>query len=167
VSTDHQHRQADQVPTLRHRGGLAATRSGHQDAERSFLCRVYQRTERGLWVPAGWYALERTPGGRGRHVRLGLYCRRRERQRVVDVAQTPLSGGMSVRQAADSFHVPTFTLKTWLKEAGIRIEQAAGEREAARITVATAAASTGERPTSWTTWIGCVPNRVSHCCAHS
>jgi dsRNA-specific ribonuclease len=74
--------------------------------------------------------------------------RRRERLRVVDVAQTLLSGGMSVRQAADSFHVPTFTLKTWLKEAGIRIEQAAGEREAARITVATAAASTGERLTS-------------------
>jgi hypothetical protein len=74
--------------------------------------------------------------------------RHRERQRVVDVAQTLLSGGMSVRQAADSLDVPTFTLKTWLKEAGIRIEAAAGERETARIAVATAAAQAGERLTS-------------------
>ncbi|MEV4245868.1 hypothetical protein AB0J63_20945 [Streptosporangium canum] len=37
----------------------------------TFVC---QRAERGVWVPAGWYLLERAPGGKGRHLRLGLYC---------------------------------------------------------------------------------------------
>ncbi|GAA3443349.1 putative dsRNA-binding protein [Planomonospora venezuelensis] len=177
MSIDEQHPRAAQVPASRRRGGLATTRSGHQASERSFFCRVCQRCERGLWVPAGWYLLERTPGGKGRHIRLGLYCsvaclvragemleegaavharwtdlpseeeRRRERRRVVDVAQTLLAGGMSIRQAAEQLAVPTFTLKTWLREAGIRIEQAAGEREAARGAVAAAAARAGERPT--------------------
>ncbi|GAT67321.1 ribonuclease II [Planomonospora sphaerica] len=125
MSIDEPSPRVDQVPASRRRGGLAATRSGHQETDRSFFCRVCQRTERGLWVPADWYALERVPGGRGRHVRLGLYCsvaclvaagqmpadgaaahaqrmnlpneedRRREHQRVVDVAQTLLGGGMS------------------------------------------------------------------------
>ncbi|GIH97423.1 double-stranded RNA binding motif domain-containing protein [Planobispora siamensis] len=165
-------------PPSRARGGLAATRSGHQESERSFFCRVCHRSERGIWVPAGWYLLERAPGGRGRHIRLGLYCsvtclvqagqmleegaaaharrtnlpseedRRRERQRVVTVAQTLLAGGASIRQAAEQLAVPTFTLKTWLKEAGIRIEHAAAEQEAARIAVATSAAATGARLTT-------------------
>ncbi|GAT67255.1 integrase [Planomonospora sphaerica] len=45
---------------------LAATRSGHQESERSCFCRICQRTGRGFRMPAGWYALERAPGGRGR-----------------------------------------------------------------------------------------------------
>ncbi|MEU3170230.1 putative dsRNA-binding protein [Streptosporangium sp. NPDC006930] len=106
-------------------------------------------------MPAGWYLLERAPGGKGRHIRLGLYCsvdclvragemleagaakhaarmdlpteedRRRERARVVEVAQTLLSGGLTIRQAAESLNVETFTLKGWLKEAGIQISPAA------------------------------------------
>ncbi|MEU4411321.1 hypothetical protein AB0F88_43045 [Streptosporangium sp. NPDC023963] len=127
MSTDEQHL----VPASRRRGGLAATRGGlaatrgglaairggHQESERSFFCRICQRAERGVWVPAAWYLLERAPGGKGRHIRLGLYCsvaclvcagemleagaaehaarmdlpteedRRRERARVVEVAQ--------------------------------------------------------------------------------
>lgn len=132
-----------------------ATRGGHQESERSFFCRIYQRAARGVWVPAGWYLLERAPGGKGRHIRLGLYCsvaclvragemleagaaehaarmdlpteedRRRERARVVEVAQTLLSGGLTIRQAAESLNVETFTLKTWLKEARIQISPAA------------------------------------------
>ncbi|GGL50109.1 putative dsRNA-binding protein [Planomonospora parontospora] len=174
MSIDEPRQRSEQPPPSRRRGALAATRSGHQENERSFFCRICQRSERGIWVPAGWYLLERAPGGRGRHLRLGLYCsvtcliqagqmleegaaahaqrmslpseedRRRERQRVVDVAQTLLSDGMSVRQAADSLKVPTFTLRTWLKEAGIRIDQAAAAQEAARIAVATTAVSAGE-----------------------
>ncbi|WP_031173125.1 hypothetical protein [Streptosporangium roseum] len=72
MSTDEQ--QLQQVPASRRRGGLAAARGGHQEAERSFFCRICQRAERGVWVPAGWYLLERAPGGKGRHIRLGLYC---------------------------------------------------------------------------------------------
>ncbi|MGW0593107.1 putative dsRNA-binding protein [Streptosporangium sp. NPDC002607] len=151
MSTDEQHL----VPASRRRGGLAATRGGHQESERSFFCRICQRAERGVWVPAGWYLLERAPGGKGRHIRLGLYCsvaclvragemleagaaehaarmdlpteedRRRERARVVDIAQTLLSGGLTIRQAAESLKVETFTLKAWLKEAGIQISPAA------------------------------------------
>ncbi|MEU4835923.1 putative dsRNA-binding protein [Streptosporangium sp. NPDC023615] len=150
MSSDEQH----MVPTSRRRGGLTATRSGHQEAERSFFCRICQRAERGMWVPAGWYLLERAPGGKSRHVRLGLYCsitclvragemleagaaehaarmdlpteedRRRERARVTDIAQTLLAGGLTIRQAAESLNVETFTLKTWLKEAGIQISPA-------------------------------------------
>ncbi|MDP9848128.1 putative dsRNA-binding protein [Streptosporangium lutulentum] len=151
MSTDEQQQQLQPPPASRRRGGLAATRGGHQESERSFFCRVCQRAERGVWVPAGWYLLERAPGGKGRHIRLGLYCsvaclvragemlgegaaehaarldlpteadRRRERERVIEVAQTLLSGGLSIRQAAESLHVATFTLKAWLKEAGIQI----------------------------------------------
>ena len=64
----------EEVPVSRRRGGLAATRGGWQQTERSFFCRSCQMVERGVWVPAGWYLLERAPGGRGRHLRLGLYC---------------------------------------------------------------------------------------------
>ncbi|MER5627287.1 hypothetical protein ABT061_40320 [Streptosporangium sp. NPDC002544] len=147
MSTDEQHL----VPASRRRGGLAATRGGHQESERSFFCRICQRAERGLWVPAGWYLLERAPGGKGRHVRLGLYCsvaclvragemleagaaehaarmdlpteedRRRERARIIEIAQTLLSGGLTIRHAAENLNVETFTLKTWLKEASIQI----------------------------------------------
>ncbi|WP_433358696.1 double-stranded RNA binding motif domain-containing protein [Streptosporangium sp. CA-115845] len=146
--------QQHQVPASRRRGGLAATRAGYQESERSFFCRVCQRAERGLWVPAGWYLLERAPGGQSRHIRLGLYCSvaclvragemleagaaehaarmnlptetdiRRERTRVLDIAQTLLAGGLTIRQAAESLQVDTFTLKTWLKEAGIQISPA-------------------------------------------
>ncbi|GAA4210810.1 hypothetical protein GCM10022252_79110 [Streptosporangium oxazolinicum] len=56
VNTDE---QLQQVPASRRRGGLAATRSDHQESERSFFCRVCQRAERGVWVPTGWYLLER------------------------------------------------------------------------------------------------------------
>ncbi|MER6174042.1 hypothetical protein [Streptosporangium sp. NPDC001681] len=51
--------------------------------------------------------------------------RRRERARVVEVAQTLLSGGLTIRQASESLKVETFTLKAWLKEAGIQISTAA------------------------------------------
>ncbi|MEV6866670.1 putative dsRNA-binding protein [Streptosporangium subroseum] len=158
MSTDEQQLP---VPASRRRGGLAATRGGHQESERSFFCRVCQRAERGVWVPAGWYLLERAPGGKGRHIRLGLYCsvaclvragemleegaaehaarmdlpteadRRRERERVIEVAQTLLSGGLSIRQAAESLNVATFTLKAWLKEANIQIGQASISHAAA------------------------------------
>ncbi|MEV4753453.1 putative dsRNA-binding protein [Streptosporangium amethystogenes subsp. fukuiense] len=150
MSTDEQH----PVPASRRWGGLAATWAGYQEVERSFFCRVCQRAERGLWVPAGWYLLERAPGGKGRHIRLGLYCsvaclvragemleagaaehaarmdlpteedRRRERARIIEIAQTLLSGGLTIRQAAENLKVETFTLKTWLKEAGIQISPA-------------------------------------------
>ncbi|WP_068928036.1 putative dsRNA-binding protein [Planobispora rosea] len=152
MSRTDQQPPADEVPPSRRRGGLAAIRGDGQDNPRSFFCRVCHRCENGLWVPAGWYLLERAPGGKGRHIRLGLYCSvaclvragemlqagaaehaarlglpteeqvRRERNRAVETAQTLLAGGMTVRQAADSLNVPTFTLKVWLKEAGVHLE---------------------------------------------
>ncbi|MEU4539836.1 hypothetical protein AB0G15_33805 [Streptosporangium sp. NPDC023825] len=171
MSTDEQHL----VPASRRRGGLAATRGGHQESERSFFCRICQRAERGVWVPAGWYLLERAPGGKGRHIRLGLYCsvaclvragemleagaaehaarmdlpteedRRRERARVVEVAQTLLSGGLTIRQAAESLNVETFTLKAWLKEAGIQISPAAAAPVTAGSPGLSAGTGSGER----------------------
>ncbi|MFF5113682.1 hypothetical protein [Streptosporangium sp. NPDC000509] len=50
--------------------------------------------------------------------------RRRERTRVIEIAQTSLSGGLTIRQAAENLKVETFTLKAWLKEAGIQISPA-------------------------------------------
>ncbi|MEV4187809.1 hypothetical protein AB0J28_40905, partial [Streptosporangium canum] len=170
MSTDEQ--QLQQVPASRRRGGLAAARGGRQESERSFFCRICQHAERGVWVPAGWYLLERAPGGKGRHIRLGLYCsvtcpvkagqmleegaaehaarmdlpteedRRRERTRVIEVAQTLLGGGMTIREAAESLNVQTFTLKTWLKEAGIQIGQASIAHVAASTSTSTTAAPT-------------------------
>ncbi|MBA3490377.1 MAG: hypothetical protein H0T78_12720 [Longispora sp.] len=102
---------------------------------------------RGLWVPAGWYLLERSVGGAGRHLRLGLYCSLacliqakddltvgaathsdrlglpaedpRARQRLLDIAQTLLHAGSTIRAAGDALGVPTSTLRHWLREAGI------------------------------------------------
>ncbi|GAA3168636.1 hypothetical protein GCM10010466_68410 [Planomonospora alba] len=178
MSIEDRAEQPGDVPASRRRGGLATTRSGHQENERSFFCRICHRSERGLWVPAGWYLLERAPGGKGRHLRLGLYCsvacliaagrmleegaavharrlelpseedRRRERQRVVEIAQTLLSGGMSIRQAADSLDIPAFTLRAWLKEAGVHLEPVATRQETDRVTAATAAAHVRERPSA-------------------
>ncbi|MEV4383095.1 hypothetical protein [Streptosporangium sp. NPDC049644] len=47
--------------------------------------------------------------------------RRRERARIIEIAQTLLSGGLTIRRAAENLNVETFTLKAWLKEAGIQI----------------------------------------------
>ena len=114
----------EEIPASRRRGGLAATRGGHQLNERTFFCRSCQMVERGLWVPSGWYLLERAPGGSGRHLRLGLYCsltclmkaaselaqgaaehadrlgldsedaHNRRRTRILETAQTLLHGGI-------------------------------------------------------------------------
>lgn len=152
-----------EVPVSRRRGGLAAARGDWQPAERSFFCRSCQMAERGLWVPAGWYLLERAPGGQGRHLRLGLYCSLeclmqaagtlregaaehaqrlglgseeehvRARARIVETAQTLLHGGMTIRQAADNLNVPTSALRTWLSAAGIRVGAGAGDGQATYI----------------------------------
>jgi hypothetical protein len=52
----------------------AASRPFGERAERSFFCRTCKRAHRGLWVPEGWYVVERAVGGGARHLRLGLYC---------------------------------------------------------------------------------------------
>jgi Double-stranded RNA binding motif len=141
----------EEIPASRRRGGLAATRGGGQLNERTFFCRSCQMVERGLWVPSGWYLLERAPGGSGRHLRLGLYCslaclmeaagelaqgaaehadrlgldsedaHNRRRTRILETAQTLIHGGMSIRQAAESLEVPTVALRTWLRAAGISV----------------------------------------------
>ena len=88
-------------------------------------------------------------GGGGRHLRIGLYCsldclatagdslaeaeraagaRRglpvgveRDRARLVDIAQTLLHQGATIRAAGDQLDVPTSTLRHWLREAGVRV----------------------------------------------
>ena len=93
--------------------------------------------------------LERSVGGGGRHLRVGLYCslsclatagdrlaeaerdvgaRRglpagveRDRLRLVDIAQTLLHQGATIRAAGDQLEVPTSTLRHWLREAGVRV----------------------------------------------
>ncbi|MEV4249863.1 putative dsRNA-binding protein [Streptosporangium canum] len=57
---------------------------------------------------------------------------------MIEIAQTLLGGGMTIREAAESLNVQTFTLKAWLKEAGIQIGQAS---------IAHAAASTSTTAT--------------------
>ncbi len=127
----------------------AASRPLGEIAERSYYCRSCQLTTRGRWIPAGWYVLERAVGGGGRHLRVGLYCsldclaaaedrlaeaerdagaRRglpaggeRDRARLVEIAQTLLHQGATIRAAGDQLDVPTSTLRHWLREAGVRV----------------------------------------------
>lgn len=133
----------------RRRIDAAASRPPGEDVERSFYCRSCRLTTRGRWIPAGWYVLERAVGGGGRHLRIGLYCsldclaaagdslaeagreagaRRglpagveRDRARLVDIAQTLLHQGATIRAAGDRLDVPTSTLRHWLREAGVRV----------------------------------------------
>jgi hypothetical protein len=91
--------------------------------------------------------LERAAGGGGRHLRVGLYCsldclaaadlaaaerdaaaRRglpagaaRDRARLVEIAQTLLHRGATIRAAGDELGVPTSALRHWLREAGVRV----------------------------------------------
>ena len=93
--------------------------------------------------------LERAVGGGGRHLRIGLYCSldclatagdslaeaeraagarqglpvgvERDRARLVDIAQTLLHQGATIRAAGDELDVPTSTLRHWLREAGVRV----------------------------------------------
>jgi len=129
----------------------AASRPFGERAERSFFCRSCKRAHRGLWVPEGWYVVERAVGGGARHLRLGLYCSlpcleqaaadhlaegaaaqttnpdggqadlARDRARVVERAETLLHQGMTIRAAGDVLEVPTSTLRHWLREAGVRV----------------------------------------------
>jgi hypothetical protein len=124
----------------------AASRPFGERAERSFFCRSCKRVHRGLWVPEGWYVVERAAGGGARHLRLGLYCSlpcleqaaaghlaeaqaanahggeadpARDKARIVERAETLLHRGMTIRAAGDALEVPTSTLRHWLREAGI------------------------------------------------
>jgi hypothetical protein len=129
----------------------AASRPFGERAERSFFCRTCKRAHRGLWVPEGWYVVERAIGGGARHLRLGLYCSpaclgqaaaghlaegaasqamtahgaqadpARDKARTVERAETLLHQGMTIRAAGDVLEVPTSTLRHWLREAGIRV----------------------------------------------
>jgi hypothetical protein len=132
-------------------GPSAASRPFGERAERSFFCRSCKRAHRGLWVPEGWYVVERATGGGARHLRLGLYCSLpcleqaaaghlaegavaragnpgggqaeplRDKARVVERAETLLHRGMTIRAAGDVLEVPTSTLRHWLREAGVRV----------------------------------------------
>ncbi|HEY6315112.1 MAG TPA: helix-turn-helix domain-containing protein [Streptosporangiaceae bacterium] len=129
----------------------AASRPFGERAERSFFCRSCKRAHRGLWVPEGWYVIERAAGGGARHLRLGLYCSLpcleqaaaghlaegavaqaanahggladpvRDKARIVERAETLLCQGMTIRAAGDALDVPTSTLRHWLREAGVRV----------------------------------------------
>lgn len=93
--------------------------------------------------------LERAVGGGGRHLRVGLYCSldclaaagggqaaaeqgagarlglpagaARGRARLVEIAQTLLHQGATIRAAGDELGLPTSTLRHWLREAGVRV----------------------------------------------
>jgi len=129
----------------------AASRPFGERAERSFFCRSCKRAHRGLWVPEGWYVVERAAGGGARHLRLGLYCSLpcleqaaaghlaegavardvnahggqadlvRDKARIVERAETLLHQGMTIRAAGDALEVPTSTLRHWIREAGVRV----------------------------------------------
>jgi hypothetical protein len=129
-----------------------ASRPWGSEEERTFFCRGCQLVERARHLPEGWYALERIhPRGRERgRLRLGLYCsaaclaarmgdieaderdharrlgmpdRVRDRQRLVERAVTLLGHGMTVRQAGDVIDVPTSSLRHWLREAGVKLNE--------------------------------------------
>ncbi|MGH9068518.1 MAG: hypothetical protein ACRD0J_13680 [Acidimicrobiales bacterium] len=117
--------------------------------DRTFFCHTCQLVARERWVPAGWYMVERSLGGGGHHLRLGLYCSvdcmlgageeltvgeaahaerlglpshtARDQARVVDKVVTLLHQGATVRQAGDALGVPTSTLRVWLRSAGIKV----------------------------------------------
>lgn len=103
-------------------------------------------TTRAYNVPAGWYLLDRAPGGRGRHLRLGMYCSLacllqhadqlragerehaehlglaadpdRDRARLLERADTMLAAGLTLRQTADTLDITPTALRTWLRAAG-------------------------------------------------
>jgi hypothetical protein len=127
---------------------VGASRPFGERAERSFFCRSCKRAHRGLWVPEGWYVVERATGGGARHLRLGLYCSlacleqaavghlaeaqaanahggqadlMRDKVRTVERAETLLHQGMTIRAAGDALEVPTSTLRHWLREAHVRV----------------------------------------------
>src|SRR5438132_11417393 len=129
-------------------GPSASSRPFGERSERSFFCRSCKRAHRGLWVPEGWYVVERATGGGARHLRLGLYCSLacleqaaaghlaearavnahagqadlvRDKARTVERAETLLHQGMTIRAAGDALEVPTSTLRHWLREAGARV----------------------------------------------
>ncbi|OLM09779.1 hypothetical protein Ae706Ps2_6241 [Pseudonocardia sp. Ae706_Ps2] len=117
--------------------------------ERSYFCRSCKLTAVGISVPTGWYLLERSPGGGGRHLRLGMYCSlacvlsaaedlklgekehagrlgtpadaERDRARILERAETMIRRGMSAKAAADVLQVPPAALRTWLKAAGVAV----------------------------------------------
>jgi len=126
---------------------MIASETPRDPPERSWFCRGCQKATRGKWVPAGWYTIQRSAGGAGRHLRLGMYCSLmcladpglevleagqrehatrlglpadpvRDRARIVDLATTYLSKGWSVRQIGDTLDVQTAVLNGWLREAG-------------------------------------------------
>jgi len=132
-------------------GPSTVSRPFGERAERSFFCRSCKRAHRGLWVPEGWYVVERAAGGGARHLRLGLYCSlpcleqaavghlaegaaapgvnahggqadlARDKARIVERAETLLHRGMTIRAAGDALEVPTSTLRHWIREAGVRV----------------------------------------------
>jgi hypothetical protein len=135
------------MTSRKHGPSSATSRPFGERAERSFFCRSCKRAHRGLWVPEGWYVVERALGGGARHLRLGLYCSlpcleqaagghlaegavsapgthadlARDKGRIVERAETLLHQGMTIRAAGDALDVPTSTLRHWLREAGIRV----------------------------------------------
>ncbi|AKA09029.1 hypothetical protein SAZ_34070 [Streptomyces noursei ZPM] len=103
----------------------------------------------GQYVPAGWYALQRSTGKSEKHLRLGLYCSLpclvRSQRRLEEGASThavrlqlpaddiehyadlleralgDLHEGMTVREVGDKHGIPTKTLRGWLETASISI----------------------------------------------
>jgi hypothetical protein len=128
--------------------GVAAQRE--RTGERTYFCRGCLIVQRGRWVPAGWYTLERSVGGGGKSRRLGLYCSAacivaskekfeageaahdrligltehagQRAERLVQVARTLLyDGQMTLRQVGDELDVPTKALRELLTRAGVEI----------------------------------------------
>jgi hypothetical protein len=55
--------------------------------------------------------------------RLGLPDRARDRQRLIERAITLLGQGRTIREAGDVIDVGTSTLRAWLKEAGVQLNE--------------------------------------------
>ena len=122
----------------------AVRRTG--EVERAYYCRACNLTTRAHNVPPGWYLLDRSAGGRGKHLRLGMYCSLscllehaeelragehahaghlglaadpdRDRARLLERADTMLTAGLTLRQAANTLDITPAALRTWLRAAG-------------------------------------------------
>jgi hypothetical protein len=116
------------------------------EVERAYYCRACNLTTRARNVPPGWYLLDRSAGGRGKHLRLGMYCSlsclldhteelragerehagrlglaadpERDRARLLERADTMLTAGLTLRQTAETLDIPPGALRTWLRAAG-------------------------------------------------
>ncbi|WP_049564940.1 hypothetical protein [Streptomyces sp. SBT349] len=118
--------------------------------ERGYSCRTCGKTDRGHFIPAGWYLVQRSSGHGEKHFRLGLFCavrcliagqRRLEEGQAAHAEYLGLEeeyaehaalieraihlmhdSKLSIRQTGDLLGIATDDLRRWLRAGDICID---------------------------------------------